>query len=96
MNAPSKKTSQKTIGTNTATIIVLWPENNARSFLYVQNQSSETVIINVGASPSASNGLKLPPGEEWNPVNPPKGEIRVVGTAVLPNWQSVFTIEESK
>lgn len=88
-------TSQKAVSTNTTLNVLVWPANPKRSYVTIQNQSSLDILVNVGASPSATNALKIPPGEEWSPVNPPKGDIRVIGTAATGTFQTFFTIEES-
>lgn len=87
--------SQKTLTVNSTSSALLWPQNKRRSFLSVQNQSTLDLLINVGAIPSSSNAFILAPGDEWNPVNPPKGDIRIIGTAVLGVFQKFFTVEES-
>lgn len=89
------KTSQKTLGVNVSGNIMVWPANPKRSFLTIQNQSTLDILINVGAVPSASNAFKIPPGEEWNPANPPKGDVYAIGTADALVSQVFFTIEES-
>ena len=85
----------KTVGTNITAPAILWPKNDKRTFLLIQNQSTDDVLVNVGAYPSINNGLKIPAGETWNPVNPPKGEIRMVGILANPVWQTVYSIEET-
>jgi len=89
------QTSQKTLGVNSVTVLLAWATNNRRSYLTVQNQSTLDILVNVGAYPSSSNALVIPPGDEWSPVNPPKGDIRITGTAVAGISQKLFTIEES-
>ena len=89
------RTSQKTLSVNSGQSILVWPENPKRSYLSVQNQSTLDILVNVGATPSEFNALCIPPGEEWSPVNPPKGDIRVTGMAAAGIFQRFFTIEES-
>lgn len=88
-------TSQKAVSTNTNLNVLVWPANPKRAYVTIQNQSSLNLLVNVGAVPSATNALIIPPGEEWSPVNPPKGDIRVIGTAATGVFQTFFTIEES-
>lgn len=88
-------TSQKAVSTNATSNVLVWPTNPNRSYVTIQNQSSLNILVNVGAVPSATNALIIPPGAEWSPVNPPKGDIRVIGTAVTGTFQTFFTIEES-
>lgn len=88
-------TSQKTLSVNINSNVLVWPSNTQRSYLTIQNQSPLNVLVNVGAVPSATNALIIPPGEEWSPVNPPKGDIRVIGTAATGIFQTCFTIEET-
>lgn len=89
------QTSQKTLSVNRLKNILVWPSNIKRSYLSIQNQSTLDILVNVGAVPSALNALRIPPGEEWSPVNPPKGDIRVQGLALTGIFQTFFTIEES-
>lgn len=93
MNASN--TSQKTVTTNVTSSVLVWPANKKRSYLSIQNQSTLDILINVGAVPSATNSLRIPPGEEWVPVNPPKGDIIVIGTVPSGRFQTFFTIQES-
>jgi len=90
------QTSQKTLSVNSVTVSLAWAANNRRSFLTVQNQSTLDILVNVGAYPSSSNALVIPPGDAWSPVNPPKGDIRITGTAAAGVSQKLFTIEESQ
>ena len=87
--------SQKTVAVNITTSILLWPKNSRRSYLSVQNQSTQDLLINIGSIPSTTNGYILPPGDEWSPVNPPKGDIRIIGIAASGTTQKVFTVEEA-
>lgn len=87
------QTSQKTLAVNNTTTLLVWSTNNRRTFLNIQNQSAFDLLVNVGAYPSSSNALIIPPGEEWSPVNPPRGDIRITGTFGVS--QKLFTIEES-
>ena len=89
------RTSQKTLAVTISSILLAWPANNRRSYLLIQNQSTLDILVNVGAYPSASNALIIPPGAEWSPVNPPKGDIRITGTNASGISQKLFTIEES-
>lgn len=89
------QTSQKTLAVNSATVLLAWPANAKRTYLTIQNQSTLDILVNVGAYPSSSNALIIPPGDEWSPVNPPKGDIRVTGMAASGISQKLFTIEES-
>jgi hypothetical protein len=90
------QTSQKTLAVNSTSVLLVWPANKRRSYLTVQNQSTLDLLVNVGATPSSSNALIIPPGDEWSPVNPPKGDIRITGTAAAGISQKLFTIEESE
>lgn len=87
--------SQKTISVNSVSVALLWPANKRRSYVTIQNQSTLDIIINIGGTPSDANGLVIPPGEEWSPVNPPKGDIRVIGIAATGAFQKLFSAEES-
>lgn len=88
-------TSQKSLSVNSLTNILVWPSNIKRTYLSIQNQSALDILINVGAVPSANNALIISPGEEWSPINPPKGDIRATGLADSGIFQRFFTIEES-
>jgi hypothetical protein len=87
--------SQKTLTVNSTSSALLWPKNPKRSFLSIQNQSTLDLLINIGAIPSANNGFILPPGEDYSPVNPPKGDIRIIGIAAAGIFQKFFTVEET-
>ena len=87
--------AQKTLSVDKTTNLLIWPANPRRSYLAVQNQSTLDLLLNVGANPSPSNARIIPPGAEWSPVNPPKGDIRIVGTAVAGTFQKFFTAEET-
>ena len=88
-------TSHKTVTVNSTSNMLLWPINKKRTFLSIQNQSALDIIINVGATPTTSDGFIIPPGDNWTPVNPPKGDIRITGTAAVAVFQKVFTMEEA-
>lgn len=87
--------AQKTLSVNSISGVLVWPFNKKRSFLSIQNQSTLDLLMNVGATPSPSNAFIIPPGEEWNPINPPKGDIRIIGKSASGVFQVFFTVEES-
>lgn len=89
------KTSQKSLSTNSTSSLIVWPANEKRSYLIIQNQSTLDILINVGAVPSDTNSLRIAPGKEWEPTNPPKGDIRASGLAASGVFQRIFTVEES-
>lgn len=90
------QTSQKALSVNVNANILVWPANEKRTFLTIQNQSTLNILINVGTVPSGTNALIIPPGGDWSPVNPPKGDIRAIGIAATGIFQTFFTIEESQ
>ena len=87
--------SQKTVAVNSTGVVMLWAKNPDRKYLTIQNQSSQDILVNIGSAPSSNNGLTISPGEEWSPVNPPKGDIRVLGIALTGSFQKLYTAEES-
>lgn len=87
-------TAQKTLGINNTDVIVLWPENKKRTYLLVQNQSTLTIVISYAATPTSVFGYKIAAGDEYAPVNPPTGEVRVIGTDIV-NRQTIYTAEET-
>ena len=88
------KTAQKNITVNNTDILVLWPENQKRKYLVIQNQSIADIIISFGASPTTIFGYRIASGDEYTPINPPTGEIRVIGTDTV-NTQLLYSAEES-
>lgn len=87
--------SQKIIAVNSVINILMWPASPKRTFLTVQNQSTLNILVNIGGFPKPTNALIIPPGDDWTPVNPPKGAIRVTGTAAAGIFQTFYTAEES-
>ena len=65
--------------TDTGAILIL-PDDPARGYLLIQNNSGGPMLIGVGSEPTAGQGLVLAPGVYWEPSFIPTNSIYVRGT----------------
>lgn len=83
--------SQKTVAVTTQSSILLWPFFKDIRSLCIQNQSTNTVILNFAATPTTTFGFLLPAGELFMPNIPPRSEIKVIGTVNASTFQTIYT-----
>ena len=63
------------IHTATGTSTLALPANSDRVYLLIQNQGTDSIIVNVGAAQVGSNGILIPAGGNWEALRAPLDAI---------------------